>query len=155
MRAFAPGIDYEPRTLSLPVDFRACRSHRCADAADRRGADVWRSPGGRAATAFTHVVDRRAGGDDLFIQYWLYYPDSNSVFPGSRQLWTVARVATLGQPLPVSADDEQGVVDADADADHGRELRSERWHDDAVAQGRDDAEPDHFTRRRDDVSAPH
>jgi hypothetical protein len=68
-RAFAPGLDYEPRTLTLPVDFRACRSHRCADAPDRGGADVWSSARGRVATAFTHVVDRRPQGGDLFIQY--------------------------------------------------------------------------------------
>jgi hypothetical protein len=76
VRAFAPGLDYEPGALTLPVDFRGCRSHRCADAPDRRGADVWRSARGRPATAFTHVVDRRGRGGDLFVQYWLYYPDS-------------------------------------------------------------------------------
>jgi hypothetical protein len=76
VRAFAPGFDYEPGTLTLPVDFRSCRAHRCSDAADRRGVDVWRSRRGRRATVFTHVVDRRDQGGDLFIQYWLYYPDS-------------------------------------------------------------------------------
>jgi hypothetical protein len=91
VRAFAPALDYEPRTLTLPVDFRACRSHRCADAPDRRRADVWRSPRGRAATAFTHVVDRRAGGGDLFIQYWLYYPDST----WNGKLRLVGRLAPL------------------------------------------------------------
>ena len=34
-----------------------------------------------------------------------------------------ARVAALGQALAVAGDDEQGVVDADADADHGGQLR--------------------------------
>jgi hypothetical protein len=91
VRAFAPGLDYEPRTLTLPLDFRACRSHRCADAPDRRGADVWGSRRGRAATAFTHVVDRRAGGGDLFIQYWLYYPDST----WNGKLRLVGRLAPL------------------------------------------------------------
>src|SRR3954469_25389234 len=43
VRAFSPGLDYEPGTLTLPVDFRACRAHRCADAPDRASADVWRS----------------------------------------------------------------------------------------------------------------
>ncbi len=76
VRAFAPGFDYEPGTLTLPVDFRSCRAHRCSDAADRRGADVWRSRRGRRATVFTHVLDRRGRGGDLFVQYWLYYPDS-------------------------------------------------------------------------------
>jgi hypothetical protein len=90
VRAFAPGLDYEPRTLTLPVDFRHCRSHRCADAPDRRGADVWRSARGRPATAFTHVVDRRGRGGDLFVQYWLYYPDST---------WNGTAYA-VGQALP-------------------------------------------------------
>jgi hypothetical protein len=90
VRAFAPSFDYEPRTLTLPVDFRTCRSHRCSDAADRRGTDVWRSRRGRRATVFTHVVDRRAGGGDLFIQYWLYYPDST---------WN-GHLYALGRALP-------------------------------------------------------
>src|SRR5947209_5150649 len=29
VRANAPSIVYEPGTLTLPVDFRRCRSHRC------------------------------------------------------------------------------------------------------------------------------
>jgi hypothetical protein len=76
VRAYAPGIAYEPGTLTLPVDFRRCRAHRCSDAADARGEDVWRSRAGRRATVFTHAVDRREAGGDLFLQYWLYYPDS-------------------------------------------------------------------------------
>jgi hypothetical protein len=77
VRAWAPGFAYEPETLTLPVDFRRCRSHRCADAPDARGQDVWRSQrGGNRATVFTHVVDRRASGGSLYVQYWLYYPDS-------------------------------------------------------------------------------
>jgi hypothetical protein len=75
VRAYAPSLVYEPGTLTLPVDFRSCRRHACADAPDLRGADVWRSDRGRQATVFTHVVDRRPHGD-LFVQYWLYYPDS-------------------------------------------------------------------------------
>ena len=90
VRAFAPGFDYEPGTLTLPVDFRSCRSHRCSDAPDRAGADVWRSRRGRQATVFTHVVDRRARGGDLFVQYWLYYPDST---------WN-GRLHALGRTLP-------------------------------------------------------
>ena len=77
VRAWAPGFAYEPGTLTLPVDFRRCRAHRCADAPDARGEDVWRSQrAGNRATVFTHVVDRRAGGGSLYVQYWLYYPDS-------------------------------------------------------------------------------
>jgi hypothetical protein len=76
VRAFAPNLVYERGTRTLPVDFRRCRSHRCADAPDVPGLDVWRGvPGGAAATVFTHVVDRRPRGS-LYVQYWLYYPDS-------------------------------------------------------------------------------
>jgi len=75
VRGYTPSLVYEAGTLTLPVDFRSCRAHRCADAPDARGADVWRSTRGRQATLFTHVVDRRPAGD-LYVQYWLYYPDS-------------------------------------------------------------------------------
>src|SRR5436190_2388689 len=44
-------------------------------------ADVWETTAGRHATVFTHVVDRRASAGDLFIQYWLYYPDSTYLGP--------------------------------------------------------------------------
>jgi hypothetical protein len=94
VRRYAPNIAYEPGTYTLPVDFRRCRSHRCSDAPDEKDLDVHRSARtGAPATAFTHVVHE---GDRTFIQYWLYYPDSNSVFPGSRQLWSGLRLATLG-----------------------------------------------------------
>src|SRR5215210_7868432 len=78
-RAYAPSIAYEPRTLTLPVDFRTCRSHRCSDAADS-AAEVWRSRAGRRATVFTHMVDRRRDGGDLYVQYWLNWTDG-AIFP--------------------------------------------------------------------------
>lgn len=81
VRAWAPGLAYEPGTLVLPVDFRACRAHRCADAPQARGRDVWRSSAGRRATVFTRVVDRRDRGGALYVQYWLYYPDSTWLGP--------------------------------------------------------------------------
>lgn len=81
VRAYAPGLVYERGTLTLPVDYRRCRSHGCSDAADRLAADVWRSSAGARATVFTRVVDRRAQGGDLFVQYWLYYPDSTWLGP--------------------------------------------------------------------------
>jgi hypothetical protein len=82
VRAWAPGFVYESGTLTLPVDFRRCRAHRCADAADVRGEDVWRSATGESrATVFTHVVDRRGRGGALYLQYWLYYPDSTWMGP--------------------------------------------------------------------------
>lgn len=98
VRAWAPGFAYEPGTLALPVDFRRCRAHRCADAPDGRGQDVWLSADGRTrATVFTHVVDRRRRGGPLYLQYWLYYPDSTWLGPAyavSRS--RVARGTPLG-----------------------------------------------------------
>lgn len=80
VRDYAPNIVYEPGTLTLPVDFRNCRSHRCSDAPDNRDLDVDRSKRGRVpATAFTRVV--RDGGE-TFLQYWFYYPDSTSTIGG-------------------------------------------------------------------------
>jgi hypothetical protein len=78
VREHAPNIVYERGTLTLPVDYRRCRSHRCSDAPDDRDLDVHRSArGGMRATAFTRVVHR---GGKTYIQYWLYYPDSPSTF---------------------------------------------------------------------------
>ncbi|HEX4720492.1 MAG TPA: hypothetical protein VH300_18375 [Thermoleophilaceae bacterium] len=74
VRANAPNILYEPGTLTLPVDYRRCRSHRCADAPDDRDLDVHRSArGGTQATVFTHVVRKRG---KTYLQYWFYYPES-------------------------------------------------------------------------------
>lgn len=90
----APDIFFEGDDFaSLPVDFRDCRSRSCADTI-RRGS-VHASQTGLPPTAFTHVVDcrgrpeaigaaRRSEGLDcsgaraghVYIQYWLYYPDS-------------------------------------------------------------------------------
>src|SRR3954471_2305024 len=57
VRNHMPNLVYEPGTLTLPVDYRECRSHRCSDAPDDRGLDVHRAArGGARATAFTHVV---------------------------------------------------------------------------------------------------
>jgi hypothetical protein len=76
VRAYAPAIAYEPGTLTLPVDFRRCRRHACADGPEGAGADVWESDRGSRATVFTHVVDGSDRGEPTYIQYWLYYPDS-------------------------------------------------------------------------------
>ena len=76
MRAFAPNLVYASEMLTLPIDFRHCRSHRCSDGPDSKASDVWRSDRGEQATVFTHAVDQREKGGYLFLQYWLYYPDS-------------------------------------------------------------------------------
>lgn len=77
VRRRAPALLYAPGVFTLPVDFRRCRSHACADAPPH--GTVSRSARGEPATAFTRVVDRRPAGGDLFVQYWLYYPDSTWV----------------------------------------------------------------------------
>lgn len=79
VRRYAPNIAYEPGTLAVPVDWRECREHRCADASPERGVDVARSHRGAPATAFTHLV-RRDGR--TYLQYWLYYPDSSTLHAG-------------------------------------------------------------------------
>lgn len=87
LRRQVPAIGFETGEFSsLPTDFRRCRDRSCADTSAT--GTVRRSHGGIAPTAFTHVVDCRgpapsAGADcsgsragNLYLQYWLYYPDS-------------------------------------------------------------------------------
>jgi hypothetical protein len=97
VRELAPNLVYEPGTHTLPVDFRECRSHRCADAPDDPDLDAHRSTrGGVPATAFTHVVHRDG---ETFVQYWLYYPDSTTTAANAAGAWAAAdRVA--GDRLP-------------------------------------------------------
>jgi hypothetical protein len=99
LRRFAPNIVYEPGTYTLPVDFRDCRSHACSDAPDDPDLDVHRSRrGGQPATAFTHVVRR---GDQTFLQYWLYYPDSTSTVANAAGIWnTVSKPVRGGSSYP-------------------------------------------------------
>ena len=88
VRAYAPNVVYEPGTLTLPVDPRECRAHRCSDAPDDPDLDAHRpARGGGRATAFTHV--RRLGGE-TFIQYWLYYPDSTTTALNAAGAWNTA-----------------------------------------------------------------
>ena len=84
VRALAPNLVYEPGERELPVDWRRCRRVSCAAAPDDRRLDA--HVGGRRAraTAFTRLL-RRHGR--LYIQYWLYYPDSNTTLAGSDRLW--------------------------------------------------------------------
>src|SRR5690349_17798706 len=123
VRANAPNLVYEPGTLTLPVDYRKCRSHRCSDAPDDRDLDVHRSArGGMQATAFTHVVHR---GGKTYLQYWLYYPDSPSTFMHSHGI-----IKRFYEPLGIKdpafhTDDWEGYqvrIDADGRAS-GRSTR--------------------------------
>ena len=84
VRAHAPSLVYERGERQLPVDWRRCRSRACADAPDEAGLDVHRSDAGERATVFTRL--RRVGGR-TYIQYWLYYPDSNTTFAGADRAW--------------------------------------------------------------------
>ncbi len=84
----APEVRFEDgEFVSLPVDPRACRERRCADSSEP--GRLGRSFDDYPATAFVHPIDCRgpapepAGADcsgarrgRLYIQYWLYYPES-------------------------------------------------------------------------------
>jgi LmbE family N-acetylglucosaminyl deacetylase len=94
----APTIHYRSGTEYLPVDHRECREVACAAAVG--SGRVWRTREGLPATAFTRVIDCRpdrapdAGADGadcsgkragkVYIQYWLYYPDSRTEPWGKR-----------------------------------------------------------------------
>ncbi len=84
VRELAPNLVYEPGERQLPVDWRDCRRPACADAPDEEDLDVHRSHAGERATAFTRLIRR---GRRTYLQYWLYYPDSRSVWAGSDKLW--------------------------------------------------------------------
>jgi hypothetical protein len=84
VRALAPNLVYESGERQLPVDWRRCRRPPCAEAPDDPTLDAHVTAAGGRATAFTHLV-RRHGR--LYVQYWLYYPDSNSVLAGADRLW--------------------------------------------------------------------
>jgi hypothetical protein len=106
VRRFAPNIVYEPGTHTLPVDFRRCRSHRCSDAPDDQSLEVTASTHGRTpAAAFTRVVHR---GAETFLQYWFYYPDSNTVLGPSSAVWNNSPLALAGRYPGFHRDDWEG-----------------------------------------------
>lgn len=88
LSARAPAIAFEgDEFASLPVDYRECRERACADTI--RHGSIGRTQAGLEPTAFVHVVDCRTGASsedryecageragNLYLQYWLYYPDS-------------------------------------------------------------------------------
>src|SRR2546426_12571868 len=77
VRKYAPNIVYERSSAELPIDFRRCRELACSNGPDRPTA-IAESALGLPVTAFTHVVDRRSRGGSLYLQYWLYFPESFS-----------------------------------------------------------------------------
>jgi hypothetical protein len=98
VRRHLPSLVFEPGERQLPVDWRRCRSVECANAPDDRDLDAHRTDAGLRATVFTRV-QRRNGR--RYIQYWTYYPDSNTTFAGSDRLWKLAgTVGKLSGRLP-------------------------------------------------------
>jgi hypothetical protein len=87
VREYAPSIAYEPGEKEIPIDYRRCRTTRCGNAPDDRSLDVSRTDAGVPATAFTHVAHQ---GGRTFIQYWFYYPDSNTTWAASDKLYAGA-----------------------------------------------------------------
>lgn len=88
LRDHSPLVLFESGEFSLPVDFRLCRERMCSDAGTGR-VRVESSRHHQLPTAFTRVVDCRSGqahaqtdgcggsaAGNLYLQYWLYYPDS-------------------------------------------------------------------------------
>ncbi len=97
VREYAPSIVYEPGEKEIPIDFRRCRATKCGDAPIARSLDVSQTSSGVPATAFTHVVHE---GGSTFIQYWFYYPDSNTTWAGSDKAYAVATAPlNLGHKL--------------------------------------------------------
>ena len=84
VRRFAPDIVYEPGEREVPVDFRDCRTTKCGRTPDDRDLDVHTTAGGQRVTVFTRVVHR---GGRTYLQYWFYYPDSNTTWLASDRLW--------------------------------------------------------------------
>lgn len=117
LRRHAPGIVYEPGEASLPVDWRRCRARACSDAPDDRDLDAHLSRVGMPATAFTRVVHR---GGRTYLQYWLYYPDSNTAALGSDRAWAGTPLRLLGPYPGFHADDWEGyAVRVDRDGSVG------------------------------------
>jgi hypothetical protein len=76
VREYAPNIVYERKSAELPVDFRRCRKLACSNGSDQAKA-IDETELGLPVTAFTRVIDRRRSGA-LYLQYWLYFPESFS-----------------------------------------------------------------------------
>jgi hypothetical protein len=74
---YAPNVVYEHGSVELPVDFRRCRRTSCSNA-PTEAVSTTESSEGYPVTAYTHVVDERPRGGALYLQYWLYFPESFS-----------------------------------------------------------------------------
>jgi hypothetical protein len=94
VRRHLQGLVFEPGERQLPIDWRACRRVECAVAPDDRDLDAHRSDAGLPATVFTRLQRR---GDRRYIQYWFYYPDSNTAWAGSDKIWEHTPVGEIGR----------------------------------------------------------
>jgi hypothetical protein len=111
VRALAPNLVYEPGEREVPVDWRECRRVSCSVVADDAALDAHVAAASRA-TAFTHVIRR---GGRLYVQYWLYYPDSNTTLAGSDRAWARLLGRIAGYPGFHQDDWEGAFVRVDPD----------------------------------------
>lgn len=93
VRRHLQGLVFEPGERQIPVDWRACRAVACGTASDDRDLDVHRSDAGSPATVFTRLLRR---GSRRYIQYWFYYPDSNTTWAASDKIWNRTPVGAIG-----------------------------------------------------------
>ncbi len=96
------GLVFEPGERQLPVDWRDCRAVACAVGPDDPNLDVHRTDAGLPITVFTRLQRR---GGRRYIQYWFYYPDSNTAWGGSDWIWRHSPdLQRLGRLVTGSAD---------------------------------------------------
>ncbi len=86
----APDIYFEDDDfVSMPVDYRECRQRSCADSINPGHVRLTQT--GLRPTSYVHVIDCRepaepdggrvcdgARSGHVYLQYWLYYPDSET-----------------------------------------------------------------------------
>lgn len=89
VRSNAPNLVFEPGEAQLPVDWRECRAVGCARLSATGSLDAHRTDAGRRMTVFTRALRR---GKYQYIQYWTYYPDSNTTIAGADRIWRTSRV---------------------------------------------------------------
>ncbi|HEX2071815.1 MAG TPA: hypothetical protein VHF90_09240 [Thermoleophilaceae bacterium] len=94
VRRHLQGLVFEPGERQIPVDWRDCRAVECAIASGDRDLDVHRSAAGHPATVFTRLLRR---GGRRYIEYWSYYPDSNTTWAGSDKIWKHSVVGEIGR----------------------------------------------------------
>jgi hypothetical protein len=98
VRRHLQGLVFERGERQLPVDWRTCREVGCATVGDDPDLDAHRTDAGQRATAFTRV---QARGGRRYVQYWFYYPDSNTTWAHSSRLWgAVSKLGRLTGAVP-------------------------------------------------------